>query len=76
MNVTELLGKRVLLKLGAKNYAGYIASEVSEYRVLEVSPSGVWVKLMNINGHRFWKALSDIFFLEELQDVKPPQDKS
>jgi hypothetical protein len=69
MNIDELVGKRALLKVASGGYKG---SEVTEYRILEISPSGLWVKLMNLNGHKFWKSLSEIAFVEELRELKPP----
>ena len=73
MAIIELVGKRVLLKVGVGSFRG---SDVTEYRILEVSPSGVWVKLMNLNGHKFWKPLADIAFVEELREIKPPSSES
>ena len=73
MNINELVGKRVLLKLGVGTYRG---SEVTEYRILEVSPSGVWVKVMNLYGNKFWKPLAEIAFIEELREIKPPSNES
>ena len=73
MNINELVGKRVLLKLGVGTYRG---SEVTEYRILEVSPSGVWVKVMNLYGNKFWKPLAEIAFIEELREIKPPSIES
>lgn len=66
MNIRELVNKRVLLKIGS----GYGAFQVDEYRILEVSPTGNWVKLMNLNGKKFWRTISDIAFVEELIDFK------
>ena len=66
MNVRELINKRVLLKINL----GYQASQVEEYKILEVSPSGTWIKVMNLNGRKFWKASADIAFVEELIDLK------
>lgn len=62
----ELVGKRMLLKVG-----GVIAysTPVEEYRILEVSPSGNWVKLQNLHGNKFWRARSDISVVEELKPL-------
>ena len=67
MRIQELVGKRVLLKVGHRTL---YAASVEEYKVLEVSPSGNWVKLMNLNGYKFWKAVTEISFVEELRDLK------
>lgn len=69
MNILELVGKRCLLKFG-----GY-GTTVEEYRVLESSPSGNWVRLMNTNGYKYWKAISDVSFVEELRDLKAERPK-
>ena len=65
MNITDYVGKRVLLKVEKR-----WDSEVQEFKVLEVSPSKGWVKLMNLNGHKFWKPVASISFLEELKDFE------
>ena len=66
MNITELLGKRVLLKLGT---AAYSRAEVTEYKILEISPSCNWVKLQNIYGNKFWRSLQEVAFIEELREL-------
>jgi hypothetical protein len=65
MDIRSFVGKRCLLKTSA----GY-SSNIDEYKVLEVSPSGNWVKIMNLNGHKFWKAVQDVSFIEELIDFR------
>lgn len=73
MNIGDLVGKRVLLKVSASVYGR--SAEVTEYRVLEVSPSGVWLKLMNLYGNKFWKPVQEVAFVEELLEIKPaPRD--
>ena len=74
MNITDLLGKRCLLKVGT----GYRSPEITEYKIVEISPSGNWVKLMNIHGNKFWRAVTEIAFIEELIDLKAgkPKEKS
>ena len=64
----DLVGKRVLLKLNSKGY--FENQSVEEYRVLEVSPSGQWVRLMNVHGNKFWRALTEIAFVEELVSLR------
>ena len=65
MNINDYVGKRCLLKLSIK-----YASPIDEYKILEISPSGNWIKVMNLYGHKFWKAITDISFVEELKDLK------
>ena len=66
MNIRDYVGKRCLLKV-TKDYS----SEVQEFKIIEVSPSGNWVKLQsNYSGQKFWKQLSDIAFVELLQELE------
>jgi hypothetical protein len=67
MNICDLVGKRVLIKIG-EMYSPLI--QVAEHRVIEVSPSGAWVKLMNLNGNNFLKEACKIILIEELADLK------
>jgi hypothetical protein len=64
MDMNEYVGKRCLLIVAVKFCSGV----VEEFKVLELSPSGNWVKLMNLNGRKLWKALSEISFVELLKD--------
>lgn len=61
------VGKRYLLTTESGRYGG---SKVNEFKVIEFSPSGNWVKLMNINGLKFWKKSADVSFIEELQKIE------
>ena len=64
MNILNLIGERVLLKI--KGRYGWQNDDVTEYKVLEVSPSGNWVKLMSIYGNKFWKPLAEVSYIEKL----------
>ena len=68
MNVTELLGKRVLLKIGGAMFG---RQDCTEFKVLEIAPSGNWVKLQSMHGNKFWKPLPEISFIEELRELNP-----
>ena len=73
MNVNELVGKRCLLQLGGTSQ--WQRKEVTEYRVLEVSPSGNWVKMMNLFGNKFWRPVAEVALIEilvELKAERPP----
>lgn len=72
MNVSKLLGRRVLLKISGRSYG---KQEVTEYKVLEVSPSGNWLKIQNIYGNKFWKPLQEVAFVEELQELDAGKPK-
>lgn len=63
MSIVELVGKRCLLKAGRHE-------RVKEYRVLEVSPSGQWVRLKDENGTKYWLAVVEVSLVEELRDLK------
>lgn len=70
MKISELVGKRLLLKFGTAPAFSRTA-EIQEYRVLEVSPSGNWVKLMGLHGNKFWKPCVDVAIVEELKPLVP-----
>jgi len=71
MNIIELIGKRILIS----DSTGFGRASVNEVKVIEVSPSGNWVKLMNMYGNKFWKPLKDISLVEVLKSIeKPPKD--
>jgi len=68
--IQSLLGKRCLLKI-SKGYG----SEISEFKIIEISPSGNWIKIQNLHGQKIWKAITDISFVEELMDLKNERKK-
>lgn len=63
------IGKRCLLILAGR-YHGPHMDAVSEFKIIEISPSGKWVKLMNLNGMKFWRNVDTVKFIEELKDLK------
>ena len=65
-DINSMIGKRILLQL-ARGYGGHGA--VQEYKVLEISPSGAWVKLMNPDGRKLWEAAKSLAVVETLADV-------
>jgi len=68
MNLSELLHKRVLV---AEKERGYNSKQtVEEIKILEISPSGNWVKIQNMNGNKFWKHSSDIVPMEVLTSLE------
>ena len=72
MTIDELVGKRALLKVTGKGSGRWYGAEpVEEYRVLEVSPSGNWVRLLNTNGNKFWRAVTEIALVEVLKVLEP-----
>jgi hypothetical protein len=72
MKLEELkakVGKRALLNVSGV-YSPSRYGPIEEYKILEISPSGEWVKLLNQNGNRFWKRISEIALLEFLGDLE------
>lgn len=67
MNLSELLHKRILIAEKTNNFNG--KTTVEEIKILEVSPSGNWVKVQNMNGNKYWKHYSDIVPIEVLESV-------
>lgn len=65
--MNDLVGKRMLLTVGPTR--GWSAKTVEEYKILEISPSGNWVKLQNIHGNKFWRARAEIAVVEELKPL-------
>ena len=68
MNISDYVGKRCLLNVKEGSWSR--GDAVNEFKILEVSPSGNWVKLLNMNGYKFWKSVTVISFVEELRDFK------
>ena len=68
MSVAELVGKRCLLRLGPDHR--YRANAVEEYRVLELAPSGTWVRVMNEHGAKCWRPVSDVALVEVLKPLR------
>lgn len=68
MDITELIGKRVLLKLKTRSYR---SEDVEEYKILEVSPSGNWVRIQNSNAYKFWKPVVELSLVEVLKPLRP-----
>lgn len=65
----SLIGTRCLMRLShAGHWSGAVT--VDEFKILEVSPSGNWVKLMNLNGRKFWRSAAEISVIEQLKDVR------
>ena len=74
MIITELINKRILIKQHTRTYGGN--ENIEEVKVLEVSPSNNWTKLMNSNGNKYWRKTQDISLIEVLIDLtngKPKQ---
>jgi hypothetical protein len=66
--LNDLIGKRILVKTLAVRYG--VGSSVEEIKIVEISPSGNWIKILNGHGSKFWKAASDIALIEVLKDLR------
>lgn len=63
-NFEDVVGKRVLVRVGFGRYTG----EVNEVVVVEVSPSGKYVKLRFPSGYEAWKEVNRCVLVEVLGD--------
>jgi hypothetical protein len=72
MELKDRIGQRILVKM---NRRGLYNQSIQEVKILEVSPSGTWVKLMNMDGHKFWKAVTDVSLVEVLKDLNSGKPK-
>lgn len=64
MTIRELKGKRVLGRLTSNTR--YATGVVEELKILEIAPSGNYIKLQNIYGNKFWKLVTEFQYLETL----------
>lgn len=63
-----MLHKRVLVASKDSGYRG--SSSVSELLILELSPSGSWVKVRDMDGRKYWKHHADIVPVEVLVNIE------
>lgn len=68
-NLQNLVGKRILMVSGNGRIYNQ-ATQVDEYKILEISPSGNWVKVMDKFGSKIWKTSSDIQPIEILAEFE------
>jgi len=73
MTIKDLLHKRLLV---AEKEGRYSENKtVKEIKLLEISPSNNWVKIMDDNGRKYWVHQSDIIPMEILTSLeKPPKN--
>lgn len=69
LDARDLVGQRVLAVVKTSLYETR-RELVEEYRVLEVSPKGLWVKLMTVHGKKFWQALTVVMLVEVLTPLE------
>ena len=68
LNMNDLIGKRLLTSDGTAR--GYGPVQVVEIKLLEVSPSGRWVRVMNEYGRKHWQEADKINVIEELRTLE------
>lgn len=73
MNIHELLHKRILVSEKERGYSS--KQTLEEIKILEISPSGNWVKIQNMNGNKYWKHSSDIVPIEVLSSLDMDKPK-
>lgn len=74
MNIRDLIGQRLLIKRSGHEY-GSREGDVEEIKILEVSPSGEWAKVMNQNGQKFWRLRSGIAVVEALLPLRGGEER-
>ncbi len=62
-----LVGHRIL----AATQKSYNGTSVNELRVLELSPSGEWLKTMDLYGRRTWTQTATMACVEVLLPAEP-----
>jgi hypothetical protein len=73
MNITDLLNHRVLV---AEKTGSFIdTSKVVEFTIIEIAPSGNFIKLRDMNGRRYWKAKVDVKIIEALENIEVNPDQ-
>ena len=71
--IFDLVHKRILV--AEKETGTYARAQVvKEYRVMEVSPSGNGVKLMDMDGRKYWRNAGDIKPIEILALAEKPKN--
>lgn len=72
VELNSLLGKRVLVSEKSNFERSY--KSVQELKVIEISPSCEWVKVMNDNGRKHWIAEKELVIVEVLKVINRPID--
>jgi fructose-specific phosphotransferase system component IIB len=63
-NIKDFIGRRILV---SSKY-GYL---VEELKVLEVSPAGTYVRVMDVHGRKYWRGVVEVLMVEALTDFEP-----
>ena len=65
-NLKLSLGKRVLIAV--KGGYSHSPSSLFEFKIIEISPSEQFIKVMDENGRKIWKHVNDFTPIEMLVD--------
>ena len=68
MKLEELLHKRILVIQKERGYSP--TQTVEELKILEISPTGNFVKIQNMNGNKYWRHSSDLVPIEVLLSLE------
>lgn len=71
VDIRDLIGKRCLVKTEQR----YGNSGVREVKVLEVSPSGQWVKTQDQHGRKTWQTTTSLSLVEILIDLRGSREE-
>ncbi len=63
------VGRRALVRTGS---ARVVQGEPTECRVLEIAPSGLYVRVEWCSGDRYWRSVADMELVEVLPDPLTP----
>lgn len=66
--VTDHVGKRVLMTVKEN---GYASPRIEEWKILEASPSGNYVRIMNCHGNKHWHPIIACSIVETLTPLEP-----
>lgn len=66
--IKDLVHKRVLVAEKERGYSS--ESTVKEILIMEVSPSGNFTKIRDMDGRRYWKHTSEITPIEVLLNLE------
>jgi len=64
----KLINKRVLVSTKDNSWSSN--QSIKEFKVLELSPSKRWIKVMNSNGQKIWLDASNFTPIEILEDLE------
>lgn len=62
----DCIGKRLLVKRAN----AWFTDHPSEVKVIEISPSGEYIKLLMPDGHKYWYDVGNYMIMEILPEVK------